>query len=434
MASFPLLALLALAPQSVELVPPPDQEIQPTPKLPNILIVIADDFGVDQVGAYGEGDAPCTPHIDRLAREGMLFRNAWTNPVCTPSRATLFTGQHAFRVGVGSPGGGAVLDPNEVTIPDILTQYRSALVGKWHLGGRDADHPNLVGFDDFAGSLGGGVGDYFDWNKTVNGQTSRTMDYATIDTAEDAIDAIRGLPQPWFLVASFNAPHTPYHEPPAVACATSGCPTPACGNLPPQPSNFEMGRAMIEAMDKQVGRVIDAVDAHAPNTYVLFMGDNGTARQLVTAPFDRSRAKGSAYEGGVNVPFLVRGPGVPVAECAGLVCSADIFATVADLVDSPVNAEDSVSLLPYFRDPNAQLRRFVYAEVFEPNGSGPYTRHDRCVRDARYKLIRKIGAADELYDLLVDPFEQSNLLPSLSMSEQAAYDALVAELVRLGVD
>jgi len=191
---------------------------------------------------------------------------------------------------------------------------------------------------------------------------------------------------------------------------------------------------MIEAMDAEFGRVLQAVESVAPSSYVIFIGDNGTARQIVQAPFDPQRSKGSAYEGGLNVPLIIRGPGVAHAESAGLVSSVDLFATVSELAGTPFGALDSVSLVPYFSKPAAQLREYVYAEVFEPNGFGPYTRHDRGVRDARYKLVRKLNEADELYDLLLDPFENSNLLPTLSAPEQLAYDGLVAELVRLGVD
>lgn len=429
MAIIPLFALALLPQQAVS--PPGSGLVQPAPKLPNILIVIADDLGVDQVGAYGEGNAACTPNIDRLAGEGILFRNAWTNPVCSPSRASLLTGRHAFRLEVGSPGPGAVMDTNELTIADVLSDYSTACVGKWHLGGRNVDHPNEVGFDYYAGDLGGSVDDYFNWSKTTNGTTVQSTTYATTDTADEAIQAIQTLQEPWFVVVSFNAPHTPYHEPPASLCPHTSC---ECANLPANPSNFELGRAMIEAMDTEFGRVLSAVDDHAPLAYVFFFGDNGTARQLVSAPFERQHAKGSPYEGGVNVPLLVRGPRIPVAECAGLVSGTDFFATVTELAGHSVAAEDSVSMLPYFRNPNTSLREFVFAESYEPNGAGPYTKHDRSVREARYKLIRQIGAADEFYDLLVDPFETANLMPNLNLAEQAAYDRLLAELVRLGVD
>jgi arylsulfatase B len=429
MAIIPLLALALFPQQAVS--PPSSGRIDATPKPPNILIVIADDFGVDQVGAYGEGNAACTPNIDRLASEGLLFRNAWTNPVCTPSRASLLTGRYAFRVGVGTPGRGAVLDVNELTIPDALPDYASAIVGKWHLGGQDASHPNQVGFDYYAGGLGGAVDDYFSWSKTTNGVTVPSTTYATTDTANEAIQAIRSLPQPWFLVVSFNAPHTPYHEPPIGLCSNAGC---QCANLPANPSNFELGRAMIEAMDAEFGRVLRVVDEESPSAYVFFLGDNGSARQIVSAPFNSQRAKGSPYEGGVNVPLLVRGPRVPVGESVGLVSSVDFFATVTELAGQAASTEDSVSMLPYFSNPHANPRALVFAESFEPNGFGPYTKHDRSVREVRYKLIRQIGAPDEFYDLLLDPFEAANLFPNLNLAEQATYDQLLAELVRLGID
>jgi arylsulfatase A-like enzyme len=154
-------SLIAFMAQSGQAVPPAAEQVLAIPKSPNILVIMADDFGVDQVGVYAEGDATCTPNIDNLASEGMLFRNAYTNPVCKPSRASIVTGQFGFRTGIGNPGRDGELDPNEVTIADLLPQYRTAFLGKWHLGGQDPNHPNLVGFDDFAGSLGGGRGQLF---------------------------------------------------------------------------------------------------------------------------------------------------------------------------------------------------------------------------------------------------------------------------------
>ncbi|MHC5212536.1 MAG: sulfatase-like hydrolase/transferase, partial [Planctomycetota bacterium] len=130
----------------------------------NVLIVVADDLGVDMVGAYGEGsDPPPTPVIDSLASQGVLFRNAWSNPVCSPTRAALLTGRPAFRNGIGyivdaSPNNLA-LPYAEVTLPEMLAlgtggNYRSGAFGKWHLGNDSvggALAPNLAGFDHFAG-------------------------------------------------------------------------------------------------------------------------------------------------------------------------------------------------------------------------------------------------------------------------------------------
>lgn len=404
----------------------------------NIVLVLADDLGVDMVGAYDEGGAPpCTPHIDGLASQGLLFRNAWANPSCTPTRAAMLTGRHGFRTGLGQPGAGAFLELTETTIPEAIRGYTSSCVGKWHLaqGPGSASHPNDSGFHYYAGGTGGGVSDYFNWTKTTNGVAAQTTVYATTDTVDEAIAAMVGMPEPWFLFVSLNAPHTPYHEPPASVCQASDCALPLCGNLPANPSNRDLGEAMIEAMDAELGCMLTVLDAVDPRAYVIFMGDNGTARQIVEPPFISQRAKGSVYEGGINVPLIVRGPGVARGECAALVSCVDMFATITELGGRVSTAEDSVSMVPYFRNPEAAEREFVYAETFSPNGGTlPFTEHRRAVRNVRYKLLRQTGQADELYDLDLDPFEVSNLLLAPDATALAAYGQLESELVRLGVN
>ena len=431
-------ALVALAPQTSQLPQRPWVSQAPSGS-PNIVLVVADDFGVDLVGAYGEGSSPpCTPTIDALASGGMLFRNAWANPTCSPTRAALLTGRYGFRTGIGSPLTNMEpgLPPSEITVPTMLAGYDSTCVGKWHLGGNLGPlHPNLVGFANFAGSLPGQVQSYSQWTKNVNGQPQPSMTYATTDTANGAITAIQTMSPPWFLMVSFNAPHTPYHEPPASVCAPRACGEVWCGNLPFNPTNRELGKAMVEAMDAELGRVIAALDAVDPDAWVFFLGDNGTAAQMAEPPYAPNKVKGTPYEGGLNVPLIVRGPTVAAgAECAGLVGVTDLFATFAELAGVPSTAEDSVSIVPYFSAPSLSLRDTVYSESFVQNGGPPFGVHRRAVRNARYKLIRQTGAPDELYDLALDPFETANLLPNLSAVEQAAFDALEAELVALGVD
>ena len=435
----PLNMLLPLLVSLAPLQGPPQTGLPLRPRRPNIVLVLADDFGVDLVGAYGEGtDPPCTPTLDGLAQEGLLFRNAWTNPICTPSRAATLTGRHGFRTGVGSVGQGSELPLAETIVPEALPDYASSAVGKWHLArgsSEPQDHPNDSGFQHYAGGLGGGVGDYFSWTKVVDGQSSVSTTYATTDTADEAIAAVLVMPEPWFLYVSFNAPHAPFHVPPASVCALPSCGSTWCANLPNNPSNRDRGKAMVEAMDAELGRVLEVVDALDPEAFVFFMGDNGTAGQLSEAPFANDHAKGTVYEGGVNVPLMVRGPGVVQGECAGLVSSVDLFTTFTDLAGFPAVTEDSRSLVPYFRNPGLSLREFVYAERFSPNGGAPpFADHRRAVRGARYKLLRQTGQPDELYDLLVDPFETVDLLPNPTPDQQAAYVELVAELVRLGVD
>ncbi len=406
---------------------------------PNVVLIVADDFGVDLVGAYGEGASPpCTPNLDQLADDGVLFRNAWANPVCSPTRASLLTGRFAFRTGIGNPVGGMQpgLALGETTIPELLAGYDSTYLGKWHLAGNLGNsHPNDSGFAHFAGVKGGAVPDYSQWTKLVDGAQMPSTTYATTDLTDDAIAALATLQEPWFLTMSYVAPHTPFHVPPPALCPGSECPVSFCASLPSNPTNRQMGKAMVEALDREIGRFLAALDATHPDALVFFVGDNGTAGQLSEAPFLNTHAKGSVYEGGLNVPLLVRGPGVAVGqECDALVCVTDLFATFGELAGEVSAAEDSVSLVPYLATPALpSIRSWAYGERFSAL-TGPSADHLRAVRGPRYKLLREEGAADEFYDLQQDPFETVNLLPGLTPAEQTAFDELEAVLVSLGVD
>jgi arylsulfatase A-like enzyme len=324
---------------------------------------------------------------------------------------------------------------SENTLPEMLSGYESACVGKWHLAGNQGTlHPNNSGFGHFAGSVRGALTSYTQWTKVIDGQSSMSTTYATTDTANEAVAAMSSMNAPWFLNVNFNAPHAPYHVPPAALCSTSGCANPTCGNLPMNPSNLQLGKAMLEALDAEIGRVVAALDALDPDALVVFIGDNGTAQAMSQAPFLPGHAKDTVYEGGVNVPLIVRGRGVVHAECDALVSAVDLFATLAELARVPSATEDSVSMVPYFRNPRLVLRETVYAETFSPNGGAPpFASHERAVRNARYKLIRRSGQADLFFDLMSDPFEATNLFGALTPSEQLEYDALEAELIALGV-
>jgi arylsulfatase A-like enzyme len=358
--------------------------------------------------------------------------------VCSPARAAFLTGRHAFRTGVGN--GLTHIDPGlslaETTLPEILTHYDSACVGKWHLAGDlGAFHPNDSGFARYAGLLQGGVGDYFDWYKTVDGVTSPSTTYITTDITNEAVGALSSLCEPWFLYVAYNAPHDPLHVPPASLCQREGCATAHCAHVTPQSNDPALARAMVEAMDAEIGRLLAALDVVDPSAYVFFFADNGTAPIATLPPFAPQHGKGTVYEGGVNVPLLVTGPGVARGECAALVSVVDLFATIAELAGVHSTAEDSVSMVPCFADPARSLRASVYTETFAPNGGAPpYPTHRRAVRDVRYKLIRITSVGDEFYDLLADPFETTDLLPVLTADQRAAFDALEAELVALGVD
>ncbi len=409
------------------------------PQPPNIVVIVADDLGVDLVRGYGESpNAPCTTHIDLLANQGLLFRDFWANPVCSPARAALMTGRYPIRTGMGkalAPGEPG-LPLSETLLPEILTAYESACIGKWHLSGNLGElHPNQSGFDHFAGFLEAEVDSYFSWPKTVDGVTTTSNTYTTIDITNEAIVSMSAMREPWFLYVSYNAPHTPLHVPPPELCDDDLCEDRYCSELSETSNEMEIGRAMVEALDSEIGRLLTALDGVDPGAYVFLLADNGTSRRITMAPFLPSHAKGTVYEGGVNVPLIVRGPGVPVGESSALVSIADLYATIAELGGASSVAEDSVSFVPCFQDRDVSPRVQVYTELFIPDGDGPpYAEHMRTARDERYKLIRVNGFPDEFYDLSDDPFEASNLLPNLSGPEQDAFDALEAVFTSLGTN
>jgi arylsulfatase B len=431
---------------------------------PNILLIVADDMGVDMLALYGEGsDLPITPVIDGLAASGTFFRNAWSNPNCSPTRSTLLTGRYGFRTGVGNVifGRGEALPLSETILPEVLdlgsSGYEQAAIGKWHLGNNSVGglgSPNLAGFSHFDGGLRGGLEpapvNYFFWPNVVDGQVSTSTTYNTTAIVDSASAWIQQASEPWFCYLPFYAPHAPAHRPPA------GLYYEDLEGLEPGARNRAFYKAMIEAMDTEMGRLFDEIGTDMDNTHVIFLGDNGTPAAMTLPPFFQDRAKGTVYEGGVNVPLIVSGPanGQPGSESFALVNTTDIFATVAELagVDLglvlPDATLDSISMLPYLADPNLpSLRSFLYAEVFNPVGAigRQATSFTRAISDGRYKLIvsgSKPGAGTgeteldrggaQFYDLQQDAFEQNNLLDgSLTPSEAAARQALQFRLEQL---
>jgi len=415
----------------------------------NVLLIISDDHGVDRVGAYHEHPDPGhTPNIDALAAQGVLFRNAWGTPVCSSSRACILTGRFGMRTGIGraiAADHDFELSVDEVSVADLLAPtHRRAVVGKWHLQsnpGHPLDHPLLMGFEHFRGSLN--VLDGFISEAYVNhpysvdgGPEVTSTTYATTETVDDALRFVGPtgeFQEPWFVQVAFHAPHAPFHKPPQNL-HTYNLPANIANNIP-----IHM-QAMVEAMDTEIGRLLATIPpAVMANTYVIFVGDNGTDKPAVTAPFDPNKAKKTIYEGGINVPLIITGPGVVAgAEATGLVTLTDLFATIADMagVSAPMPF-DSVSMFPYLSDPGQpSIRDWAFAEIYEDNGWGPYPRFERTARDMQFKLLRFYSPynttvyTEQFYDLLADPFETIDLLTSgpLSGAASASYAQLTRTL------
>ncbi|HMV66346.1 MAG TPA: sulfatase-like hydrolase/transferase [Myxococcota bacterium] len=393
---------------------------------PNILLIIGDDYGQDQVGAYKvHPRPPPSPRIDALAAQGMLFRNVNTNPVCSPTRATIMTGRYSYRYGIGSaipPRKGWGLPEDEKVLARVMKEasgglYHTAMIGKWHLATPDmggADHARVVGFDHHFGTMGNLLGPvygttqpmtYFHWSKVEDGEISESHDYVTTVTTDDAIRWAGELPEPWLIVVSYNLTHYPQHLPPPELFTQE---------VVEHPTETDLYRLMAEALDTEVGRLVDHIDAGVRSrTDIIFMGDNGTAPIGVIDPFPRTDSKGALTRGGVAVPFIVAGPSVrtPGSESSTLINSTDLFATIVELagLEAPAPA-DSVSFAKVLQDPTLRTRRYAYAEHFSPNGMGPWDEHGAAVMDDRYKLVVVDGKPEALYDSQRDPLEQHNLL------------------------
>ncbi|MBT3193826.1 MAG: sulfatase-like hydrolase/transferase [Verrucomicrobia bacterium] len=263
----------------------------------------------------------------------------------------------------------------------------------------------------------------------MNGVASNETMYATRKNVEDAMNWIDTQDtNNWFLWVGFNAAHTALHKPPNYMHSydyLSGTSTDISTNSRPY---FE---AMIEAMDFQINRLVSHVDTN--NTTIIFLGDNGTDSNVIQRPYDiAGRAKGSLYEGGTHVPFLIYGADVVNGGRTNdsVVHCADIFATILELAGGTmptIGGEDSRSLVPIVKD-----QAFHPADgciLMETDILFGGTTSGRSIRDGQYKLIRIEGSSDLLFDMVADPREANNLLSgSLSGEEQTAYDNLTNKL------
>ena len=315
---------------------------------PNILLIFGDDMGLETLASYGLGEnPPTTAALDELANQGLRFTNFWSQPVCSPTRATVITGRYGFRTGIGRavgngppmpdpparpewasferPRGGMgvpgeapfYLLPEEFSLPMAFKAnadpgYATAAIGKWHLADAPngwVDHPNLVGFDHFSGLIEGVTESFFSWNKVVNGEVTGTTGYTPVDKADDAIRWIEARSDdPWFLWFAFNLPHVPLHLPPEETWQSD------YSHLDPESVPEEMSdayfAAMIEAMDTQIGRILSSLDPDVrENTYVIFLGDNENQQQQRKCTVPAGTGKGLDLRGRRQRAFHYHGSG-----------------------------------------------------------------------------------------------------------------------------
>jgi arylsulfatase A-like enzyme len=390
---------------------------------PNILFILADDLGYGDLSGYGRPDYR-TPHIDRLAREGLRFTGNYTAAaVCTPTRVALMTGRYPARLAIGLvepliDGDESVgLPPAHPTPASLLKRagYETALIGKWHLGYLPEHGPIGHGFDEFYGILGGAV-DYFshrepsgkldlhEGNITVN-----QAGYMTDLLTDRAVQYVRRRhAAPFYLALHYTAPHWPW-EGPGDTAASRRYQTVADTvqdrfvNGYADGGSLQVFAAMMRRLDEGVGRLLGALEdaGQTRDTFVVFTSDNGGERYSYNWP--ASDGKVSLHEGGIRVPAIVRWPGkVPAGRTTDqTVITMDWSATMLSLGGANVDPRyplDGVDLLPLCRGQPVHFDRTLFWR----------TREQDAARQGRWKYLR-IGDDELLFDIPSDPGERSDL-------------------------
>lgn len=392
---------------------------------PNILLVIADDMGLDATTCYSVGDNPARmANLQRLCAEGMVFENAYAAPTCSPTRAMIMTGKYGFETGVGgaiTPKNDSGLSPDETSLFDLMNEsgYASTVIGKWHLASSPTDlgHPASLGVSDFYGLFSGAVKDYSHWEAVENGLKTTVSGYATTVLTDRAIQWIGEQSSPWFLWLAYNAPHAPFHLPPIDLHGY--------GDLPSDRRSIRQNRvsyynAALEALDTELGRLLSSIPKDAlSNTIVMFVGDNGTPSQIAGQLYGSRGAKGGIFEGGTHVPLIISGFGVQAGRSQALVGVIDLFATISKLGGARRTNNHSIDMSPILAGQEG-ARTYAFVEHFSgeaPRGEGTL---GWAIRDDRYKLVNVDDEAQMLFDLWSDPFEQRDLLSSNGAAELRA--------------
>jgi len=391
---------------------------------PHILFIVADDLGWKDVGFHGSDIK--TPNLDKLAAGGTKLEQFYAQPMCTPTRASLMTGRYPLRYGLQT---GVIpsahiygLPTDEWLLPQALKEagYKTAIVGKWHLGHADRKYwPRQRGFDHQYGPLIGEI-DYFthqqhgvvDWYR--NNKVVKETGYSTTLLGNDAVSLVNahGATKPLYLYLAFNAAHTPYQAPPEAMGPYQHIADPS----------RRAYAASITAMDHQIGRVLAALERKKmlDNTLVVFMSDNGgTHNPMFAGEGDMSKikipcdngpyrdGKGSLYEGGTRVAALANWPGRIKAGgvVEQMIHAVDWYPTLIGLAGGHTGKSkplDGLNVWSTVSEGQPSPRTEVVYNV-EPFRAA--------VRQGDWKLVWQtlLPATVELYNIAQDPSEKTNL-------------------------
>lgn len=391
-----------------------------SPVRPNIIFIVVDDCGYADLGCTGQTGYR-TPALDRLAGEGVRFTQAYANaPLCTNTRVGLITGRYQYRLKIGlvEPLRGANRDEPEMgvpagfpTLPSLLRTagYRTALIGKWHLGFLPKYGPLKSGYDEFFGIMGGFTGYYS--HRGEGGEPDfyegelpvERAGYVTDLLSERAlayVEAAAASPDPYFLSLHYNAPHWPWSAPSIEAAARQREVDPAEIMEGGSPRIYG---EMMQILDAGIGRVIDAVRASGKDTLVVFTSDNGGERYSNIWPF--VGRKWDLLEGGLRVPQIVWRPGhIKAGQLTDQVCiTMDLTATclaAAGVGPNPGYPLDGRDLLPVLTGQAPASERTLFWRMAN--------RSQRAVRRGDWKYL-KVGDQEFLFDIGYDPRERGNM-------------------------
>ncbi len=419
----------------------PAVSIAQAARRPNVLFILADDLGYADLSIYGRRDYR-TPVLDRLAAEGLLMTQAYSNSsVCTPTRVALITGRYRERLAVGLPEPISTEKdvglPDEVpTLPKVLKRagYTTALLGKWHIGWPPEHGPLRAGYDRFFG-IAAGAADYFSHGEAPDGKEPGLYQqdapapregYLTDLIAERAVEEVRSSAasgQPFLISLHFTAPHWPWEGPEDAAVSKT-----LTDLWHRDGGSLETYGAMVGAMDSAIGRILDALERSgvAANTIVIFTSDNGGERYSDMWPL--RGGKGDLLEGGIRVPSIVRWPGRirPGSRSDQVMASFDWLPTLASAAGAaidplyPPDGEDVLAVIEG-RQP-ARPRRLFWRH----RGKG-----QAAAREGDWKYLRYDGE-DYLFNIPHDPREQANLKarePSLFARLKEAYEGWNARML-----
>ncbi|MCS6766370.1 MAG: sulfatase-like hydrolase/transferase [Candidatus Protistobacter heckmanni] len=412
---------------------------------PNIIFIVADDLGFADLGCYGGREAEfgsVSPQLDKLAAGGLRFTDGYSNsPVCSPTRFALMTARYQYRLRgaaeepINSRSKGCTtlgLAPSHPTLPSLLKDagYRTALIGKWHLGYPPNFSPLKSGYEEFFGPMSGGV-DYFSHasnNGTHDlyfGEEEKTEEgYLTDLISRRSVDYIGRMAEgakngaPFFLSMHYTAPHWPWETRDDARLADE-----VKDNLfHLHGGNIHTYRRMIHHMDEGIGWVADALREHGllENTLIAFTSDNGGERFSDNWPL--VGGKMDLTEGGIRVPWIAHWPaGIAPGGVSSQPCmTMDWSATMLELGGAraaPDYAFDGVSLAGVLRDPRKTFARPLYWRMNH--------RGQRALRDGDWKYLR-VDGNDYLFNIPADARERANLAarqPERLQAMRAAWEA-----------